>query len=244
MVIREREAEAEALALESALRRRFRVAESPIPVGEREVELLHPASADELISEEDYIRDERLPYWAEPWPSGLVLAGVLASLQGGGRRLLELGCGAGLVAIAASLAGFTVTATDYYDDALGFAWLNVWRATHRSIDTRMVDWRAMPDDLTAFDVVIASDVLYEKPYPTLVAGAIARTLAFSGVAIVADPGRTAAPAFVERLVDEGLRVARKTPVPYVNGEIRQTIDLYEITWAGRDTPLPELVPAS
>lgn len=244
MALSERESEAEATALESALRRRFRVAESPVPLGEREVELLHPASADELISEEDYIRDERLPYWAEPWPSGLVLAGVLASLKGHGLRLLELGCGAGLVATAAALAGFSVTATDYYDDALGFAWLNVWRTAHRSIDTRMVDWRAMPDDLAGFDVVIASDVLYEKPYATLVAAAIARTLAPTGVAIVADPGRTAAPAFVEQLAVEGLQVARTTRIPYANGEIRQTIDLYEITWAGRATPFTELVPAS
>lgn len=237
----ERAREAEATALETALRRRFRVAESAIPLGEREVDLLHPASADELISEEDYIRDERLPYWAEPWPSGLVLAGVLATLEGNGLRLLELGCGAGLVATAAALAGFTVTATDYYDDALGFAWLNVWRTTGRSIDTRMVDWRAMPDDLAGFDVVIASDVLYEKPYAALVAAAIARTLAKTGVAIVADPGRIAAPAFVEQLGVEGLQVARKTRVPYASGEIRQTIDLYEITWAGRDTPFAPLV---
>jgi predicted nicotinamide N-methyase len=244
MAMSEGEAKTEAAALEGALRRRFRVAESAIAVGERRVELLHPASADDLISEEDYIRDERLPYWAEPWPSGLVLAATMASRVGHGRRLLELGCGAGLVAVAASLAGFVVTATDYYDDALGFAWLNVWRSTHTAIDTRMVDWRAMPDDLKAFDVVIASDVLYEKHYAALVASALARTLSPRGVALIADPGRIAAPAFLECLTSEGLHVARKTRVPYVNGEIKQTIDVYEITWAGRDEALEDAAPAS
>ena len=79
MPMSEGEAKTEATSLEGALRRRFRVAESAIAVGERQVELLHPASADDLISEEDYIRDERLPYWAEPWPSGLVLAATMAS---------------------------------------------------------------------------------------------------------------------------------------------------------------------
>jgi predicted nicotinamide N-methyase len=234
----------EAVALETALRRRFRVAESAIPIGEREVDLLHPASADDLISEEDYIRDERLPYWAEPWPSGLVLARAVAAMQGRGRRLLELGCGAGLVAVAASIAGFEVTATDYYDDALGFTWLNVWRTTQRAIDTRMVDWRSMPDDLRAFDVVIASDVLYEKHYAALVAAAIGRTLSPRGVAIVADPGRMAAPSFLEFVAKEGLGVARKTRVPFVNGEIKQTIDLYEITRGERDEPLEDAAPAS
>lgn len=238
------EASNEAVALETALRRRFRVAESAIPIGERAVDLLHPASADDLISEEDYIRDERLPYWAEPWPSGLVLARAIVSRHGRGRRLLELGCGAGLVAVAASIAGFDVTATDYYDDALGFAWLNVWRTTHKAIDTRMVDWRSMPDDLRAFDVVIASDVLYEKHYAELVAAAIGRTLAPSGVAIVADPGRMATPSFLDRVTAEGLSVARKTRVPFVNGEIRQTIDLYEITWVERGEPLEDAAPDS
>ena len=232
------------MELEHALRRKFRVAESSVPVGDRSVVLLHPASADELISEEDYIRDERLPYWAEPWPSGLVLARAMLARAGRRRRLLELGCGAGLVAVAAALAGFEVTATDYYDDALGFAWLNVWRATHTSIVTRMVDWRAMPDDLTDFDVVLASDVLYEKPYAALVAAALGRTLGKRGVAIVADPGRIAAPAFLEQLRAESLQVARKTSIPYVNGEIKQTIDLYEITWADRDEPLVDAAPAS
>ena len=238
------EAATEAAALETALRQRFRVAQSAIPIGEREVDLLHPASADDLISEEDFIRDERMPYWAEPWPSGLVLARTIAAMQGRGRRLLELGCGAGLVAVAASIAGFEVTATDYYDDALGFAWLNVWRTTHKAIDTRMVDWRSMPDDLRAFDVVIASDVLYEKHYPGLVAAAIARTLSPSGVAIVADPGRMATPSFLEYVAEEGLRIARKTRLPFVSGEIKQTIDLYEVTWADRDAPLEDAAPAS
>ena len=244
MRMSEGEAATEAVSLETTLRRRFRVAESPIALGEREVDLLHPASADDLISEEDFIRDERMPYWAEPWPSGLVLASTIAAWQGHGRRLLELGCGAGLVAVAASLAGFDVTATDYYDDALGFAWLNVWRTTHRAIDTRMVDWRAMPDDLRAFDVVIASDVLYEKHYAALVAAAIARTLSPTGVAVVADPGRVATPSFLEHVTTEGLRVARKTRVPFVKGQIRQTIDLYEITWAEREEPLEDAAPAS
>jgi predicted nicotinamide N-methyase len=102
----------------------------------------------------------------------------------------------------------------------------------------------MPDDLRAFDVVIASDVLYEKHYAALVAAAIARTLSPVGVAVVADPGRVATPSFLEFLTAEGLRVARKTQVPFVNGEIKQTIDLYEIMWAERDEPLEDPAPAS
>ena len=55
--------------LEQALRRRFDVIEHRISVQGRIFDLRHPRSADDLISDEEFNRDERLPYWAEVWPS-------------------------------------------------------------------------------------------------------------------------------------------------------------------------------
>ena len=219
--------------IEESLRRRFRVVETDVPLGTTVVRLAHPASSDELISEDDYLKDERLPYWAEPWPSSFALARHLLSDDsllgaGSGRCMLELGCGTGLVAVAASLAGFDVTASDYYEDALRFARVNVWHATRRLVDVLHLDWRALPELLPRYDVVIASDVLYERPYAGIVAKAIARTLAPGGTAVVADPGRMATPAFIEACPASGLRVERKRRLPFEEGAVRQTIDLYEI----------------
>lgn len=218
--------------LEESLRRRFRVVETSVPSGTRTIDLLHPASAEELISETDFERDERLPYWAEPWPSSFVLAAELLSGTrwgpGAGRTLLELGCGAGLVASAAALAGFTVTASDYYEDALRFARVNAWRSAEREIGAMLLDWRALPALLPRFDVVVAADVLYERPYAELVAATIARVLAPDGLAIVADPGRLAASAFVDACPARGLEVSRAARLPYEEGAVRQTIELYEI----------------
>lgn len=224
--------------IEASLRRRFRVIETPVPLGQTTVTLLHPANTDELISEEDYLRDERLPYWAEPWPSSFALARHLVSDDsvvgaGAGRRMLELGCGAGLVASAATLAGFNVTASDYYEDALRFARVNAWNATQRPIDTLLLDWRALPELMPRYDVVIASDVLYERPYAEIVAKTLARTLADDGVAIVADPGRMATPAFIAACPTVGLRIEKARRLPFEEGAVRQTIDLYEIRWAER-----------
>jgi predicted nicotinamide N-methyase len=217
--------------LEESLRRRFRVVETAIDVGGTTIALLHPASAEELISEADFDRDERLPYWAEPWPSSFVLARELGAKRwgaGGGRSLLELGCGAGLVATAAALAGFEVTASDYYEDALRFARLNAWRAAGREVRPLLLDWRALPQLLPRYEIVVAGDVLYERPYAELVARAIARTLAPRGVGIVADPGRVAASAFVDACPGAGLSVERAARLPYEEGAVRQTIDLYEL----------------
>src|ERR1700759_1625141 len=101
-------------ALEQSLSRRFRVVETDVDIGGRGIALLHPASAEDLIDEQEFERDERLPSRAELGPSARGLAEQLIAMDGSGRRTIELGCGAGLVAIAAVLAGFDVTATDYY----------------------------------------------------------------------------------------------------------------------------------
>jgi predicted nicotinamide N-methyase len=216
-------------ALRAELTTRFRTVTRTLRIAERDVELLSPANADDLISEDDYVADERLPYWADLWPSAQILANEVAIMRLSGQRVLELGCGLGVVAIGAAMAGAEVTATDYYDDALLFAASNVATATGRAISTRMVNWVAMPDDLGKFDVVLASDVLYEHRYASMVADAIAKTLVRGGEAIVADPGRIALDEFLEECRDRGL-TSEPDPRPYVDGEIKQTITLWRLHW--------------
>ncbi len=216
------------MALEEQLARRHRTRESEVAVGTRTVTIVHPASADELISEVEFDIDGRLPYWADLWPSARVLASHVAGLPGNGRRLLELGCGAGLVATAAAFAGFQVTATDYYLDACAFARLNAWRATGEVIATRLLDWRHLPADLGTWDVVVASDVLYEMPYASLVAEVLDRALAPDGVAIIADPGRMALESFLTACRARGLEPGPSTDMPYDFDGQRQTIRLFTI----------------
>lgn len=215
--------------LRRELERRFRTRTRVVQIGGRELELLSPANADDLISEDDYVMDERLPYWADLWPSAQILAEEARTMRLSGQRVLELGCGLGMVAIAATMAGADVTATDYYEDALLFAKLNAMDAIGRRIATRMVNWVEMPADLGRFDVVMASDVLYEHRYAPLVANAIASTLVRGGEAIVADPGRIALEGFLDECRERGL-VTSSDPRPWSEGEIRQTITLWRVRW--------------
>jgi predicted nicotinamide N-methyase len=214
--------------LRTSILRRFRTRSTNLSIADHELRMLHPANAEELIDEVEFDRDERLPYWADIWPSSRILAAHLLGLRGQGQTLLELGCGAGLLASCAALAGFKVTATDYYDDALRFTQINVWENAQAAIDTRLVDWRDFPDDLGRFDVVIASDVLYERPYGELVARAIARSLRRGGKAIVADPGRLAVSDFLTEARVAGLVSAKPEKLPFVDGTIRQTVTLYHL----------------
>jgi predicted nicotinamide N-methyase len=217
-------------ALTDELERRFRTTRTIVTAGPYTIELVHPASADDLINEADFERDERLPYWADVWPSSIVLARRMASMQGAGRTLLELGCGAGLVAAAATLVGFDVTASDYYEDSLRFTRVNVLRNAGAAPVTRLVDWRDLPPDLGTYDVVVGSDVLYEHTYGPLVAAVIARTLRLTGLAILADPGRIAAGEFVAAARRHGLEVWTADRVRVTHAAAPQTIDLYELWW--------------
>jgi predicted nicotinamide N-methyase len=173
-----------------------------VVIGTRTWRLERPRSVDDLISEADFARDERLPYWADLWPSAVELAAAVSARDGAGCRALELGCGLGLPALCAADAGYDVTATDYYGDALRFARRNALRNLGCDMATRLVDWRAFPGDLRGFDLVLASDVLYERAYAPLVARAVVQSLAPGGVALVADPGRAAIEGF--RLACVGL----------------------------------------
>ncbi len=219
----------DAEALRSELTTRFVTKTRIARIAERQFTLLSPRNADDLINEEDFVADERMPYWADLWPSAVILANEAALMRWSGLRVLELGCGLGAVAIGASLAGASVTATDYYDDALHFARLNVFDATGAVIDTRMVDWTRLPPDLGRFDVVLASDVLYEHRYAPLVAHTIAMTLVRGGEAIVADPGRIAVNAFLEECSDRKI-TSEADPRAFVEGEIKQTVTLYRLHW--------------
>lgn len=215
-------------SLADALGRRFVIVEHELNLADRDYRLLKPRSPDELIDEEDFNRDERLPYWADVWPSALCLAARVAAEAGQGRRFLELGCGIGYVCAVAIHQGFEVLATDYYAESLDFTWLNARRNGLPGPETKLVDWRSFPADLGRFDLVAAADVLYEKDYPGLIAAALAQTLAPGGLGLVADPGRRGAAPFVDECAARGLQVNKALTAPFDNGSVCHTVDLYEL----------------
>ena len=214
--------------LVAAVERRFRTSTADVTVGTRVFSILKPANADDLIREEDFVKDERLPYWADVWPSSILLAEKLLGLNGSGKTALELGCGVGLSTLGARTAGFDVLSTDYYEDALDVTRANVFRNLGITTTTRLVDWRHLPPDLGRFDLVFASDVLYENEYAALLPVILDRVIAPGGMALIADPGRVAAPVFVEGCGAVGLVIDAKETKPFEEGEIRQSIDIYTI----------------
>jgi predicted nicotinamide N-methyase len=190
--------------LRAHLRGRTGLFESVVEVGDGTYRILHPASADALIDEGDFERDERLPYWAELWPSAIALARSLSRKDLTGRRLVELGCGLGLSTVTALARGARVLATDHYEAALDFTVHNARTNLGREPETAILDWHA-PDveRLGTFDLVLAADVLYERRSVPALADLVPELLAPGGEAVFADPRRRDAPLFLERMEERG-----------------------------------------
>jgi predicted nicotinamide N-methyase len=163
----------------------------------RELALLAPRDGDALLNEEAFEHEEFLPYWAELWPSALALARVVARRPLTGRRVIELGCGLGLPALAAALAGGRVLATDWSPDAVAMTARNAER-NGVELATAVYRWDAPPEPLgPPWPLVLASDVLYEARNGEALLALLPRLTAAAGEIWLADPGRAPAARFLE-----------------------------------------------
>jgi predicted nicotinamide N-methyase len=175
-----------------------------LPAGE--LRILQPEEAADLPDDGPVEWAPVAPYWAVLWRSGVALAREVDAAQPGGLRVVELGCGLALPSIAAARAGASVLATDVAPEALALARRNA-RANGVRIETAAVDWAApgAPDGHAAgaallarrdrFDLVLAADVLYERPAAAALLDLLPR---LAHEAWLADPGRPAAGVFLEQ----------------------------------------------
>jgi len=208
-------------SLKAHLKGRTDLAESVVEVGDKSYRLTHPSVADALIDEREFDQDDRLPYWAELWPSATALARLLSREDLEDRQAVELGCGVGLATIAAMDGGAHVLATDYYEAALDFTRHNAWENLGRSPETSPLDWRAPGlANLGTFGLVFAADVLYEEGSARALAGLVPLLLAPNGEVLIADPGRRWEPLFRELMLEAGFRFETEETTVEVEGLAR------------------------
>jgi predicted nicotinamide N-methyase len=127
------------------------------------------------------------PFWAFAWPGGQALARYVLDHPAlvSGRSVLDIGCGSGLIAIAAAKAGAApVTASDTDPFARTAARLNAL--------ANQVAVSVVPDVLDSTheaDVVLAGDVWYEQDLSGLVMSFLDRAAAAGSEVLAGDIGR-------------------------------------------------------
>ena len=155
------------------------------------IRFVHPRDPVALLYEEDLAADQAYPpYWAEVWPSAVELAYAVSAHDWRGASVLELGCGLGLPAIAAALAGARVLATDHSADAVTFAAVNA-EQNGAAVETAVCSW-SEPGPLLArapWRLVLASDVLYGQRNVDELLGLLPRLVGDEGAVWIADPQR-------------------------------------------------------
>jgi predicted nicotinamide N-methyase len=169
-----------------------------------------PKDFDRLLELAAPDPEQNLPYWAELWPSGIALAAKIVREPGTmrGQRVLELGSGLGVTAIAALGAGADLLVTDYAPEALALCALNTLDQAGIEPAAMRLNWRDPSVQFfelvgDGFPIVLAADVLYEKRDVEPLLGLVNRIVAPSGELWLAEPGRAPAARFVEAIVDQG-----------------------------------------
>jgi predicted nicotinamide N-methyase len=189
----------------------FGTVETPVSltIGTLNYSVYLPESPDSLI--EDYlganpsvfdVGEEKIPYWAELWPSAIALGEFLLNHPEiiTGKRVLEIGAGLGIPSlVAGSLNPASVDITDYLPEPLDYARLS-WDLNHpdQKANIYKYDWReSLPG---TFDVLLASDVAYERAaFPALLK-CIDSMRGTGAVLVVSEPSRHLAGEFREALM--------------------------------------------
>ena len=139
--------------------------------------------------------------FGQVWPAGLLLAQAMQRFELDGERILELGCGIGLASLVLQRRGADIVASDIHPLAEPFLAYNAALNELPAVHYRQLRWDAPLPTLGLFDVIIASDVLYEQGHAALITDVIARHAHPDAQVLVTDPGRGNSARFT-RLMQE------------------------------------------
>lgn len=151
--------------------------------------------------------------FGQVWPAGRLLAQAMHRFDIAGKRILELGCGIGLASLVLQRRGADVLATDAHPLAEVFLAYNAALNGLPALHYRQLRWDQPLPALGRFDVVIASDVLYERDHAERIAELIERHAAPQSEVLITDPGRGNSARFGRLLAAQGFEVnAERCPM--------------------------------
>jgi predicted nicotinamide N-methyase len=144
------------------------------------------------------------------WESGILLAEVMATEPIANRTILEAGCGLGLASMVIAARGGSIVASDQHPLAGNFLEINTHQNNLDPIPFETVDWHNQSDTLDKFDLVIGSDLLYERGQPELLADFVDRHSKLKSTMILTDPGRKQVGIYSRLMADNGFTSSEVT----------------------------------
>tara|TARA_R110002072_G_scaffold5527_3_gene35328 strand:+ start:13860 stop:14429 length:570 start_codon:yes stop_codon:yes gene_type:complete len=133
------------------------------------------------------------------WDAGKALAEYLLTADITNKRVLEVGCGIAVGSLLLNRRGADITAMDYHPEAGRFLERNVKLNGDAAIKFVRGNWNDELPDLTEFDLIVGSDLLYEDEHAEQLAAFLIRKLAPGGQIVIADPGRGFRGRFAKKL---------------------------------------------
>ncbi len=145
------------------------------------------------------------------WPSGVVLAEAVARMELQNKRILEIGCGLALASLVAHRGGHDVTASDYNPFADNLLKENALLNGLSPLKFLTLSFQD-PFQGDPYDLIVASDVMYEPGCGAYLLNFLRVTLKKGGEAIFVDPGRAHVGKFESELSRNGFSCQSERPV--------------------------------
>ncbi len=158
------------------------------------------------VAEDDDLNEDKIPYWSELWPSSLMLGKFILTHPHIFRekRCLDLGCGLGLVSMALKLSQAIVYSQDIMFESLVFLKNNFSKNKIPYPVCIQGDWRYPCFKKNSLDIIVASDVLYERRFHVPILTFINYTLKQSGAVYITTPKREGAWDFFKKATSYNL----------------------------------------
>lgn len=147
--------------------------------------------------------------FGQAWPAGRLLAEAMSRHPIDGKRILELGCGLGLASLVLRKRGADVLATDHHPLAESFLADNAALNGLTPVPYRNLQWTALDEDLGRFDLIIGSDILYERGHAAQLAPVFERHANAQAEIVITDPGRGNSALLTRALAAQGYAVEER-----------------------------------
>jgi len=155
--------------------------------------------------------------FGQVWPAGRVLAQAMSAFEIGGKRILEIGCGLGLSSLVLQRRGANILASDHHPLAETFLQHNAALNGMTPVPYHDLPWATDDDALGRFDLIIGSDVLYERDHAAQLTALVHRHAHPRAEVVITDPGRGNSGPFTTALIKLGFQVEEQR-TPFDDGD--------------------------